>query len=572
MARMIPSQIDPETHSAAEKKVFRLLQNMPDTEDWCVMHSVGVARHPTQSQGEGDFTVLIPGMGAFVLEVKGGGISYRDGRWYSRDRFGVEHPIKNPVAEANNAMQGLRDYVERNNDTDLHYSLFGFGVVFPDATVHGCFSIPDIDDKQIADVDDMANLRGYLLRLAEYCRSRRTGRVYLPKKQQTDAIVRLLRPNHQFRTSVASQIRNVERQAIALTENQQEVFEGLLDNERCLVRGSAGTGKTVLAVECARHWARQGLRVGLFCYNRQLGEWLKENLAADEGVVCDSFLDYMETQLGPSLTDDAKQARSREKSRYYDELLPSLFEEAIIDEKTPRFDCIIVDEAQDLFRPRWLETIDLLLKEGLAEGNWYFFMDAENQNLYHNAVTYDDAAGALRQRKAHYAKYRLRDNCRNSQAIIEKVNEIFGTRTAFRSMEYRGADVVMQPYRREKDQLTVLQNLLDGLKRDGVRPDDMVLLSTVRLENSVAGGLQDEHLSTDRTDRENRLLFSTIHSFKGLESPVVILLDFDELEHAQRKHLLYVGMTRARSALYVVLSEKAQRSLQKINQEVKPDV
>ncbi len=123
MPRMIPSQIDPETNSAAEKKVFHLLQHMPDTEDRCVMHSVGVARHPTQSQGEGDFTVLIPGKGTFVLEVKGGGISYREGRWYSRDRFGAEHPIKNPVAEANNAMQGLRGHVERNSSAACKKSI-----------------------------------------------------------------------------------------------------------------------------------------------------------------------------------------------------------------------------------------------------------------------------------------------------------------------------------------------------------------------------------------------------------------------------------------------------------------
>ena len=572
MARMIPAHISPDTKSAAERKLFRLFQAMPGTDDWCVLHSVAVARHPTQSQGEGDFTVIIPGMGTFVLEVKGGGISFQNGSWYSRDRYGVNNPIKNPVAEANDAMHGMRDYIAKNNDRDLQLSLFGFGVIFPDATVHGCFSIPDVDDLQIADIDDMADLHSYLIKLAGFWRSRRTGRVYLPNKQQTDAIVALLRPEHEFKISIASQIRSVERQTLTLTDNQRDVFEGLLDNERCLIRGSAGTGKTVLAVECARHWAKQGMRVGLFCYNRQLGEWLKENLSEDSGIVCDVFLDYMERSAAPLFTEELKKTRSEYPDQYYNELLPSVFEEAVLEGIVEGFDCIILDEAQDLFSQRWLDILDLMLKDGLEDGNWYFFMDAENQNLYHAKLTYHDAMELLRSQKVHYAKYRLHDNCRNSQAIIEKLDEVFGTRTSYRPMESRGAEVVIRTYRRERDQASHLQETLDHLLRDGVRQDDIVLLSAVRMSHSVANELQEYPISTERTERKNKLLFSTVHSFKGLESPVVILIDFDSIDYNQRKHLLYVGMTRARSALYVIMSDKAKRTMDEMIREGKNHV
>ena len=79
MARMIPAEIDKETKSSAERKLFDLLRDMPDTEDWYAIHSVGIARHPTQTQGEADFIILIPNGGTFVLEIKGGRISYEDG-------------------------------------------------------------------------------------------------------------------------------------------------------------------------------------------------------------------------------------------------------------------------------------------------------------------------------------------------------------------------------------------------------------------------------------------------------------------------------------------------------------
>ena len=100
MAKMIPEQPSSETKSSAEMKLFRRLQMMEGTEDWTVLHSLAIAKHDTQSQGEADFVVVIPSEGIFVLEVKGGGISNSAGKWFSRDRFGNENPIKNPVEES----------------------------------------------------------------------------------------------------------------------------------------------------------------------------------------------------------------------------------------------------------------------------------------------------------------------------------------------------------------------------------------------------------------------------------------------------------------------------------------
>ena len=65
------------------------------------------------------------------------------------------------------------------------------------------------------------------------------------------------------------------------------------------------------------------------------------------------------------------------------------------------------------------------------------------------------------------------------------------------------------------------------------------------------------------------MLFSTVHSFKGLESPVVILIDFDSLDYDQQKNLMYVGMTRARSALYVIMNASAYRKVEQMIQECK---
>ena len=199
MAHMIPAIIDEDTKSSAERRLFLLFRDMPDTENWYVIHSVGIARHPTQSQGEADFIVIIPNSGTFVLEVKGGRIFYENGAWFSTDRYNNQNSIKDPTAEANNAMHAIMSFIEQHSADSLQWSLFGFGVIFPDSSVHGRFSVPDLDDLQIADLDDLSDLKSYLLKLSGFWKSRKNSRVFIPNLQQIRAIVGVLRPNYDFK-------------------------------------------------------------------------------------------------------------------------------------------------------------------------------------------------------------------------------------------------------------------------------------------------------------------------------------------------------------------------------------
>ena len=89
MAWMIPPQIDPRSNPPpGEEKLFRELQDDPDTKDWIVLHSLDVAAHHRRVAGEVDFVVIIPGMGVLCLEVKSHDlIECRNGEWL----FGKHH-------------------------------------------------------------------------------------------------------------------------------------------------------------------------------------------------------------------------------------------------------------------------------------------------------------------------------------------------------------------------------------------------------------------------------------------------------------------------------------------------
>ena len=564
MPKMIPARMGDDNPSAAEKQVFLGFSAMPETENWTILHSVGIAKHPTQSQGEADFVVIIPDKGTFTLEVKGGTISRDRAVWYSENRRGVVNKINDPVKEANNASQAFKAFVSRSPRNPagdkLEGTIFGFGVMFPDCSFHDKVSLIELADEQLADADDCLSplaLKAYLLRLAEFWRVafRDNNKVKRPSAHQSRLITDILRPDFDARISLQSTIRNVENKVLELTENQLSVLDSLTDNDRCLVKGGAGTGKTTLALNLAERMCREGLRIGLFCFNKQLAYDLRNKTAGREGILCDSFTEYMKTVSRQGGFEVPEVDTEAEESYFLNEL-PEHFMEAHDALGLPQLDFLILDEGQDLMRPQYLDAMDWILKGGLKDGSWYFFMDAERQDLYGAAGGADTVKAELKNRNVAYTNYSLTDNCRNSRSIMEKIDEIFGTKSRQRGDGERGEAVRISAYRDDADQKKQLEEILGKLKKDGISADQTVILSTLRYENSVVRDLSGWPITTDYQNRKGKILFSTVHTFKGLDAPVVILTDINHFYYPNNKMMLYVGMSRAKSLLYVLCREK----------------
>jgi superfamily I DNA/RNA helicase len=54
------------------------------------------------------------------------------------------------------------------------------------------------------------------------------------------------------------------------------------------------------------------------------------------------------------------------------------------------------------------------------------------------------------------------------------------------------------------------------------------------------------------------VLFSSIRAFKGLESPVVVLCELEDLERESMDAQLYVGMSRAKNHCVIVAPPAAR--------------
>lgn len=558
MAKMIPKTISLHTKSRAEKDFFALLQNDPDTKDWIVLHSVQIAKHNIKIQGEIDFIVIIPKRGIFAVEVKGGRIHYQDGIWTTTNIHGECNRIY-PVEEAINAMFSLRDYVNVHlpfEYNDLKNCLWGFCLVFPDCHFGGESVLPDLATEQIADAKDMGNISNYFTKLANFWKDRATtSRLtpLLPNATQCNVISNILKPTINFNISIKNQIETVENQIISLTDNQNTIFEGLVENERCLIRGGAGTGKTLLALNFYKEVFEKGGNVAFFCYNTQLAAYLQQSVRSPYSCC---FHEYMETIARSVFPAEVEHAKSNLK-QYYESDLPDLFMDAFIQNDCETFDYLILDEAQDLMSPKYLQVFDLIVSGGLKRGKWLLFMDADNQNLY-SSYSYQDVKNMLADYDAYYTKYALKDNCRNSVAIIEQVDKWFGFTTQHRNVQEKGVDVKIEPYRAEEDAPNILEKMLLSLLGQ-FSPADIVVLSPKRLKNSIASKIQSIPISETR--KKGEVYFSTIQSFKGLESKIVVLCDISDLEDAQNKQYLYVGMTRAKSALYIIIQKRGQRIL-----------
>ena len=60
----------PDGAPPGEKAVCAALRDSEDTDEWLVLHSLGIADHVRQVEGEADFVIIVPDTGILVIEVK----------------------------------------------------------------------------------------------------------------------------------------------------------------------------------------------------------------------------------------------------------------------------------------------------------------------------------------------------------------------------------------------------------------------------------------------------------------------------------------------------------------------
>ncbi|MEU3522046.1 NERD domain-containing protein [Streptomyces sp. NPDC006654] len=549
---MIPPIIPPNA-APGEHLVFQRLASDPATREWTVLHSLELAQHVRQVQGEADFVVIVPGKGIAVIEVKSHRqVTYDEQGW----KLGFQRPTaRSPFKQADEAMHSVRSYLISRN-VQLKDTLFVSGVWFTHTRANLPAS-PEWHPWQVLDRQDFGRGAGHaILRLldngrAHHSRLRALPPVPGPDRQKMDAIAKALRPRVELAAGTADLRRERDAQLTSFLDEQYDALDAMEGNDRVLFTGPAGSGKTFLALEAARREAARGKSGWLLCYNRALGKDLEQRAAGAPGLNAGSLHSTLRSISGLDIPDDAGD------SFWQEELVDAALEK-LLDAKHER-DFLILDEVQDLALPGYLDALDLMVKGGLAGGRCLFFGDFERQALY----GLSDSHRALMARTSVMSTYTLTANCRNLPRIGETVKVLAAMSPGYR--RFRRQDDGVQPryywYTARDEQEKLLGQAIRDLRDEGFELDEIMVLSP-RRAGSAAAACRDKWLRRVLVEASiaaprGHVGYSTIHAFKGLEAPAVILTDVDEPLLPQFEALLYVGLTRPRDRLSVLATKEA---------------
>ncbi len=566
MARMIPSVLSPEVKSSAERRVFDWFKHGKGTENWIVLHSLGIANHNKVIHGEIDFFVLAPGYGLFALEVKGGRVSRSEGVWQFTNRYGkTGQKTRGPFDQAWDGVHSIvRDIQLKldNNHRYLSRLFYGIGVMFPDIEYTAFGS--DEQQWQVFDKNDKTDVCGFIKRLSTSSARKYEEKLHRPVSanqklsiDDVNYIAALLRGDFDRAVALSILIRNAEKDMITLTEEQYRCTDQLEDNPRCLIRGGAGTGKTLIAIQETMKAVASGKRVALFCYNNNLGRWIVNSFPepALRPEYAGTFHKYLTDTLKKAGVEYTVPKDASEQQYFYRQTLPELALE-VLKESFDIFDMIIVDEAQDLICKNYLDVFDAALVGGFDRGKWRMFGDFSMQAIYSGTMT-SEAMIDLLERKTSFIRFRLTVNCRNAKPICEEICTVTGYKPPNDVwMKIDGPPVNYITYSNDDESCQRLLQTIEDLFDNGVPLNRITILSPVKRENSVANKIRKYKISDYKAEGNDCISFCTIQAFKGLENTVIILTDITSFANEQ---LMYVALSRAVAGLYVIESNDAAK-------------
>lgn len=569
MAIMIPP-LPAADAPGSEKRVFYALKAAPGTEKWTILHSLGISSAWTGEFGEIDFVIIIPDRGVICAEIKGGRVTQKEGTWFTQP-FGsdVQERLKrSPFSQAQKGMWKLDKALDLKFGPGSWESRcpIGWMVILPDVD---CPPVtPEFTRDEVIDQRDMAaDFVGKILNAPSLVHLSERHDLCPPTAATCRRLLSFLRPDFDRIVVPETSILETERRILALTEEQYAVLDAIADNRICIVKGPAGTGKTNIGMEAARRLSLQGKRVLLACFNRKLGFWLKKHVDDQglSGIAAGHMHALLRDRIGSSsFADELPAATGEGDADLYGRIYFDLGALAI-EEANERFDAVVIDEAQD-FEPERLADVLKAWTGGVPDARTILLGDFTRQALYGKSA---DALEKLRSAFAGAPTFGLSINCRNTRRIATQTDLMCGFTGTKVSDKQVDGDSVEVFFEASAGAATArAAHIVTVLRTAGYPAQDVVLLGPRRRENSSikdSNAIGGWRLKDTSSVGSGDLAYSTIHAFKGLERPVVIVIDAGASGPDETDSLLYVAMSRARVRLFVICPEEARG---RINQRI----
>ncbi|AGK98619.1 3'-5' exonuclease [Clostridium pasteurianum] len=578
MAKVIPESIsDLETATAGEKRLFKILQDKLPS-DYIVWYNIRVnERYP-------DFIILGPDLGIVVLEVKDwslNSIESANSNTYTLSTLGKK---ANPLRQAREYILNIVDELKKDKcllqtgayKNNISFT-FGYGVVFTKISRKSFLSSPfinTIDEKSVIysedlkefeenfdgekfkqKLQDMIPAKFNFNRIPEDIMDRIRGNLFKEVKLSTDndAIFKVMNLN-------------------------QETYAKSLGYGHRVIRGVAGSGKTVILICRARYLAdiHKDWDIMVLCYNKTLASFLRNSIIENniENIEVSHFHGWI-NEVFKSL--GLKSGVYKDKD--IDENIAKISEDMLSNIK--KYDAIFIDEGQDLEK-EWLEFIVKTLRN--PEHSHLMLASDGAQNLYNRKYTLKSVGI-----KAAGRTTIMRENYRNTKQILDFAYTFLTDGTVQEKVDEEDNNFTIKPDTSLRqgdypdlikcddfqDEANKIVDEIINLKQSGIDYGDICIAYVHKsykstkyidmLENTFSNkgipyfimSKSGNAKSKFRIDME-KVNISTIHSVKGLDFKYVYICGINNrlLDSInESKKLLYVGMTRARDVLKVTYSD-----------------
>lgn len=347
-----------------------------------------------------------------------------------------------------------------------------------------------------------------------------------------------------------------------------DTFKSLEKNNRIIIEGGPGTGKTTIAKAFIRRY--KSLRGVYICWNNLLAATIRNQLLKVGLENCEAFqfISFI-SKLDPDHRFVTYDDFQEDASSLLDKM-KLLFSKLRESEAFVPYDYIVIDEAQDIFDKGAAEVLNLLTsinENGLGTGRYLVFFDTE-QGYRKKIRELDEYAEDISRHGTHFI---LNENKRvpNNKQIVEEANKILQSGNDFMvsdiidEIEGRNDPAIkVHRFQGSNELVKHIKSLLSDLKDGKKEWTDYVVLVDSHNKQLYERLADIELIKELRPENvkyeENRLSLTTILSYKGLETKHVVLV-LNNRETID-KFELYVGMTRAMFDLEILLLDKPNTS------------
>lgn len=530
----------------AERKVLEALKELDH--NWHIIHGItwrDFGHKDREYSGEADAFVFHPELGVLIIEVKGGGVKHEDGVWYYINAHDGSVKGEMNGSPCNQAFKSRHYYFKRLGKTSL-----GQGILRKTAFTYTAW-FPDIEWNAPAPPEMPRN--SYILDSRHLANPAKALRSILalsfPEAQpwtenESNLLLKSILPEINQTPLLGTVLADIGKNLSSLTKAQVDAFSMLKSFKRLLVKGCAGSGKTLLAVRLAQEHLQQGKRVLLTCFNKHLAAFLMSEF---EGCTAIDILNFHELVRQRCVRHGIPYDVPKDNALlpdFFRNRCPELLEQTLSADSS-RYDTIIVDEAFDFLETWWIALEGL----GVEGCSLYAFYDTD-QGIFNSLTEWQPPFNA--------EPFILGTNLRNTRPVGEFAARLGKLEQIPDFKVDNGPKPKVMPYADNKEQAALVLKLVNELTgKERIKPEDLVILSPYKPDGEHVGlGAMIENnksrFTTSMSAKEGKVRVATIQSFKGLEADVIILCGIDGIIPACKPANLYVGASRARSMLYLL--------------------